>query len=95
MEGQVVDLGKDVHNRANDKASLNPANRFSEPIGFAVGSGSVVDPQGEADKKEIAGSFTADLPITFNVFVSVDVVTAESMGMDCSLGRGVDTSESE
>ena len=91
----MVDLWKEDHNRANDEASLKPASRSSEPIGFAVGSGTVVVPQGEANKKEFAGSFSADMPITYNVIVAVVVVMAESMRMDCSQDRGVDTFESE
>ena len=94
-KGQVVDLWKEDHNQTNDEASLKPASRSSEPTGFAVGSGTVVVPQGEADKKEIAGSFSVDMPVTCNVIVADVVVVAESMGMDCSLDRGVDTSESE
>ena len=91
----MVDLWKEDHNRANDEASLKPASRSSEPIGFAVGSGTVVVPQGEADKKEIAGSFSVDMPVAYNVIVADVVVVAESRGLGCSLDRGVDTSESE
>ena len=90
-----MDLWKEDHNRANDEASLKPASRSSEPIGFAVGSGTVVLPQGEANKKDIVGSFSADVPFAYNVVVAVVVVMAVSMCMDCSLDRGVDTSESE
>ena len=77
-KGQVVVRWKEDHNQTNDEASLKPASRSSEPTGFAVGSGTVVVPQGEADKKEIAGSFSADMHITFNVVIAVVVVTAES-----------------
>ena len=59
------------------------------------GSGTVVVPQGEANKKEIVGTLSADMPIAYNVVVAVVVVMAESMCMNCSLHRGVDTSESE
>ena len=90
-----MDLWKEDHNRANDEASLKPASRSSEPIGFAVWSGTVVVPQGEANTKEIVGSFSADMPFAYTVVVAVVVVMAESVCMDCALDRGVDTSESE
>ena len=60
-----------------------------------MGSGAVFVPQVEANEKEIAGLFFADMPLTFGVVLAVVVVMAESMRTDCGLDQRVDTSESE
>ena len=90
-----MDRWKEDHNRANDKAFLKPASSSSEPLGVAMGSGAVFVPQVEANEKEIAGLFFADMPLTFGVVFAVVVVMAESMLTVCGLDRGVGASESE
>ena len=60
-----------------------------------MGSGAVFVPQLEANEKEIAGLFFADMSLTFGVVFSVVVVMAESMCTDWGLARRVDKSECE
>ena len=93
-KGQEVVVWKDDHNRANDKASFKPASSSSEPIGYAMGSGTVFVPQDEASEKEMIGLLFKDMPLTFGVVLAVGVDMAESTRTDCGSDRRVDKSES-
>ena len=60
-----------------------------------MGSGIVVVPQDEANKKEMIGLLFKDMPLTYGVVLAVGVDMTESTRTDCGLDRRVDKSESE